>query len=288
MRKHLLIIALLIIPLLVISQHTLVLKDSSIIHCTITSMDSLNINYDKIKNDELIHASINKDKVKTVYYYYFHPEPEKPKYKHYCSLNLTELVLADIRLNYEYQAKPKHSFEIDCGFKFPLSNYTSDFSLRSYFSGYVYWGYNVSLGYSYILNKKISHHINYLSGSILYYNKSRNKYLGVGGEDQTYGYGLGSTNENIFELKLLFKQKIFNNKRKNNNSGSFNEWYTGIGLYNRVYEDISYAYAGGHDPHPSISSIKFNYFQTPEVDRFNKSSIRFCLGFNYGIAWSKK
>lgn len=69
MRTKILIIALLLIPLFVKSQDTILLKTGSKILCKITNVDSLNVYFDIEKNNRDIHTFASKASVQEIKYY---------------------------------------------------------------------------------------------------------------------------------------------------------------------------------------------------------------------------
>lgn len=119
MKKTLLNIVLLIIPFFGLSQETVILKDSSKIHCKITKMDSLYIYIDLIKNRNKIHTYINKNEVKT--YYEDTIYKDTSHYKNGFAINVESLIIRDFKLTYTRRVNDKTYFETMLSYNIPSS-----------------------------------------------------------------------------------------------------------------------------------------------------------------------
>jgi hypothetical protein len=243
MQKHLLIIALLIIPFIAESQHTIILKDSSVIHCAITSVDSLNVYFDMNENDQVVHASIPTNKVKTVYYRYYNPEFEKPNNVadhtkeisfDTLSFKLSTLIISgEVPVIFEYRPCPRIGNEFSAGFaymayKFGASNdlgvgYALKYGLRIYFNkdnGDDDWGYVCpQVFYKQLWIKNRDYNSDY-------------RIIGSGGAD-SYNEYLYSENRQVFGFQLIIgSAKCFLLETR--------EFYFGVGVrYITSYQQIT-------------------------------------------------
>jgi len=215
--------------------------------------------------------------------------------KHYISLNLTELLLVNPRISYEYSLNSRYSIKTEFGVKFRIIPYSQFSGYYSPFDGtynifqvnpYSYNNFSLSVGYNYFFKSKKVRNQHYFSGMFVYkYDFCKNIVL-VGGEDCDYSYSLFSGKQNFYELKLVIGHRYIK-LEKQKTSSSFIEFYTGVGISEKCGESTNKGTIMGQNPTPKASQINFSHAETNIIYSDNVSP-RIYFGFIYGIAWKKK
>lgn len=252
----------------------------------------------------------------TIFTVFAHGQKDSSFCKHSISINLSQILLADPRISYEYFLYPRQSIKVDCGYKFQIISYSmeGDYSLfdgsfssngaafSSLYAGispiggsynfnlnpYSYKNFSLSVGYNYFLNSKKENKQNYLSGTIMYKNNFNKNIVLVGGEDGYYYYTLFSGYQNFYELKLLIGKRILRMKNKKI-SPFFIEFYTGLGISDNKGEGtITKGNARGDNSSPTYSQVHFMGNTTTETNKTENLIPRFYFGVKYGIAWKKR
>ena len=214
--------------------------------------------------------------------------------KHYISINLTELLVVDPKITYEYKINSKYSIKTELGYKFQMITYSPFSGYYSPFDGtynlfqihpYSYNNFSLSAGYDYYFMSKKAQNQYYFSGMFMYkYDFCKNLVL-VGGEDGEYYYNLFNGSQNFYEIKLLVGQRIMSMKNRNSPS-SFLEYYIGFGISEKCGKSSVNGHALGHDAMPTASQINFD--STTKIINSDNLTPSFYLGLKCGIAWKRK
>jgi hypothetical protein len=208
----------------------------------------------------------------------------------FVSIHFLELGLLDTKFSFEHRLNWHNSLLFDLGYKFAIhdeiDNSESGYAPKG-LRNYDYNGYNISVGYNYYLKRRNFDNQCYFSGMAMFYKKYRDNFIGVSGEDGSYGYGLTSVQQDIKEFKVLFGCRTTQHRNKRKSIESFGEYYFGFGIRNLVTNIIYYGYSGGRDPRPTLSQINFTYFTKPEIETDKVWRIRPCFGVKMGIGWNK-
>ena len=214
--------------------------------------------------------------------------------QHFISISLTEIVCADLRLTYEVQFHKRHSLRIEGGYiaqiisYSPDANYLNCTSFADIANPYAFRGYNIALGYSFILNPKNEMKSSYVSARLTYTNKFCDNIVGVDGTDGIYYYSLFSAKETNYKINVMFGRKIRCHNKNSKINIPFYELYIGFGG-NYIVGNSKYLASGsGREPDPTVFDIQhWNNYPKPSIETTNTLVPNICFGFKVGISWKK-
>jgi hypothetical protein len=270
MRKHLLIIALLIIPLLAVSQETIVLKNGDKIKCRVTGTDSLNIYIDVNRNGHWIHTFINAKEVAQIGNWkkvdYIKPDtiymPSVTSFR--VKTDIGQWICLYPNIGLEYRNK---NFAINAaytlrstGIAWPNIVFGDD---TNFIEQWSMVGNEITMGvklyFPKINNRYFSFQLNY---EILSFPKSQIFFLS---EDY---YREEQMSRTVYGCSFLYG---IENKR---GKSFFCEWYFGVGLKYEKTKKIDYS---EHD------YGVYTYYYPPKLLNYAGIVPTIIMGFNIGI-----